>query len=201
MIKILIVEDQSMVLGALSALIDLEPDMQVVGSASNGREALAYCQQQKIDVVVTDVEMPQLNGLELAEALQSSAHNALVMILTTFSRAGYVRRALEAGVRAYLLKDAPASERVRSVRLVMAGGTVISPELMRDAWEQGSSPLSNKEHRILSLVLGGSSTEEIARQLSLSTGTVRNYIHLCCQKLQVNSRAEAAEKAQSNGWL
>lgn len=201
MIKILIVEDQSMVLGALSALIDLEPDMQVVGSASNGREALAYCQHQKIDVVVTDVEMPQLNGLELAEALQSSAHNALVMILTTFSRAGYVRRALEAGVRAYLLKDAPASELARSVRLVMAGGTVISPELMRDAWEQGSSPLSNKEHRILSLVLSGSSTEEIARQLSLSTGTVRNYIHLCCQKLQVNSRAEAAEKAQSNGWL
>jgi len=201
MIRLLIVEDQSMVLGALSALVDLEADMQVVGTATNGIEAIQYCESEDIDVVISDVEMPKMNGLELAQRLQELQHPAKVIMLTTFSRGGYVRRALEANVSAYLLKDAPAIELAHSIRLVVSGGTVIAPELMRDAWQSGANPLSVKEQQILIRALEGVSTEEIARQLCLSTGTVRNYVHSSCQKLDAKNRIEAATRAQATGWL
>ncbi len=201
MINILVVEDQAMVLGALSALVDLEEDMQVVGTATNGREALKWCAEEPIDVVISDIEMPEMNGIELAQQLQKQQYPAKVIILTTFSRGGYVRRALDANVSAYLLKDAPASELAKGIRLVLAGGTVIAPELMRDAWKSGANPLSTKEQKILISALEGMSTDEIAAQLSLSPGTVRNYIHSCCQKLHTKNRVEAATKAKAIGWL
>ena len=201
MIKILIVEDQSMVLGALSALVDLEADMQVVGTAINGIEALQYCESEDIDVVISDIEMPKMNGIELAQRLQETPHPAKVIMLTTFSRGGYVRRALDANVSAYLLKDAPASELAQSIRLVVSGGTVIAPELMRDAWQSGVNPLSAKEQQILIRILEGMSTGDIAEQLCLSAGTVRNYIHSSCQKLDAKNRIEVATRARAVGWL
>jgi len=201
MIKILIAEDQSMVLGALSALVDLEVDMQVVATAVNGIEALQYCETEDVDVVITDIEMPEMNGLELAKQLHEIQHPAKVIMLTTFSRGGYVRRAMDTKVSAYLLKDAPASELAQSIRLVVSGGSMIAPELMREAWQRGANPLSEKEQKILIQVLKGISTDAIAQQLCLSTGTVRNYIHSSCQKLDVKNRVEAAVLAQEKGWL
>jgi len=200
-IKILVVEDQAMVLGALSALIDLEPDMSVLGTATNGLEALQLCESEDIDVVISDIEMPEMTGLELAQALYKNQHPAKVIILTTFSRGGYVRRALDASVSAYLLKDAPASDLAKCIRLVLSGETFIAPELMRDAWQSGANPLSVKEQKILAYALEGKSTEEIAKNLYLSQGTVRNYVHNCCQKLQTKNRVEAAREAKAKGWL
>ncbi|MCO1336376.1 response regulator transcription factor [Microbulbifer sp. OS29] len=201
MIKIIVVEDQAMVLGALRALVNLEPDMQVVATATNGQDALDWCQSGDVDVVISDIEMPKMNGLELAQKLKDSQHPAKVIVLTTFSRGGYVRQALEANVGAYLLKDAPSTELAKSIRLVITGDTVVDPKLLQDAWRCGENPLSEKEQKILTLALEGKSTSEIARYISLSPGTIRNYIHNSCQILNAKNRIEAARLAQDFGWL
>jgi len=201
MIKILIVEDQAMVLGALTALINLEDDMEVVASATNGEQALISCANHDVDIVLSDIEMPVMNGLELARALQISEHTCKVVMLTTFSRSGYIKQALDVDVVGYLLKDTPSDELAAAIRDVMAGRIVIAENLLKIAREVGDNLMTEKEQRILKLALEGKSNEEIAQRLFLSNGTIRNYIHEICQKLNAKNKIEAARYALDLGWL
>ena len=187
-----------MVLGALTALLDLEHDIEVVGRARDGAEAQTLAERLEPDVVLTDIEMPRVSGLELATRLV--ARGARVIILTTFARPGYLRRALDAGVRGYLLKDAPAEDLARAVRDVHAGGRVISPELAAEAWSE-ADPLSDREREVLRLAGEGMSGAGIAAELRLSEGTVRNYLSEAISKLGASNRVEAARIARQKGWL
>ncbi|HET7569797.1 MAG TPA: response regulator transcription factor [Gammaproteobacteria bacterium] len=198
MIRVLIAEDQSMILGALAALLDMEADIEVAGRAADGKAALALVAEQDPDVVVTDIEMPAMTGLELARALRGK--RAKVIIVTTFARPGYLRRALDAGVRGYLLKDAPAKQLADAIRTVHAGGKVIAPELAAEAWE-ADDPLSDRERQVLRLAGDGMSSGGIAEQLHLSEGTVRNYLSEAIGKLGATNRIEAARIARQKGWL
>ena len=198
MIRVLVAEDQAMVLGALSALLDLEDDIEVIGRARDGAEALQLAERKEPDIVLTDIEMPRLTGLELAARLVERGPR--VIILTTFARPGYLRRALDAGVRGYLLKDAPADELARAVREVQAGGRAISPELAAEAWYEGD-PLTDRERQVLRLAGEGVSGAGIAAELRLSEGTVRNYLSEAISKLGASNRVEAARIARQRGWL
>ena len=198
MIRVLVAEDQAMVLGALSALLDLEDDIEVIGRARDGDEALRLAARLKPNVVLTDIEMPRVTGLELAAKLVE--RGVRVIILTTFARPGYLRRALDVGVRGYLLKDAPAEELARAVREVQAGGRAISPELAAEAWYE-ADPLTDRERQVLRLAGEGASGAAIAAQLQLSEGTVRNYLSEAIGKLGASNRVEAARIAQQKGWL
>jgi two-component system response regulator DesR len=200
MIKILIAEDQSMVLGALSALLDMEDDFEVVEKAKNGKDALAKSQQQPIDIILTDIEMPCMTGIELAQELQKKNHPAKVMILTTFARGGYLRRAMDAGVKGYLLKDAPSDSLADAVRKIYAGKVIVAPELVTEAWA-ADDPLGDNERKILRFSLEGHSTKEIADLICLSAGTVRNYLSEVTSKLGAKNRIEAARIAKQKGWL
>ncbi|MGB0835905.1 MAG: response regulator transcription factor [Psychrobium sp.] len=200
MIKILIAEDQSMVLGALSALLEMEDDLTVVASAENGVQALALAQQHEVDVVLTDIEMPQMTGIELAQELHRTKHNAKVMILTTFTRSGYLRRAMDAGVKGYLLKDAPSDSLAQAVRQIHAGKVIVAPELITSAWGE-VDPLTDKERKVLRLALDGKTTEQISKEIFLSQGTVRNYLSEASSKLGAANRIEAARIAKQKGWL
>ncbi|NQZ86543.1 MAG: response regulator transcription factor [Colwellia sp.] len=200
MIKILIAEDQSMVLGALSALLDMEDDFEVVVKAKNGKDALAKSQLQSIDIILTDIEMPYMTGIELAQELQRINHPAKVMILTTFARGGYLRRAMTAGVKGYLLKDAPSDSLADAVRKIHAGKVIVAPELVTEAWA-ADDPLSDNERKILRYSLEGHSTKEIAELICLSAGTVRNYLSEVTSKLGAKNRIEAARIAKQKGWL
>lgn len=197
---ILIAEDQGMLLGALSALLDLEPDMQVVGKASNGKEALAMAETLTPDIVITDIEMPEMTGLELAQCIQQRQSTSKVIILTTFARSGYLRRAMDYGVKGYLLKDAPSDDLANAIRRVMQGRKIIAPELIVDAWEE-ADPLSDKERKALKLAADGKQTEQIASEMHLSPGTVRNYLSSASSKLNASNRIEAARIARQKGWL
>ena len=198
MIRVLVAEDQAMVLGALSALLDLEDDIEVIGRARDGDEALQLAERLKPNVVLTDIEMPRVTGLELAARLVE--HGMRVIILTTFARPGYQRRALDAGVRGYLLKDAPAEELARAVREVQAGGRAISPELAAEAWYE-ADPLTDRQRQVLRLAGDGASGADIAAELQLSEGTVRNYLSEAISKLGASNRVEAARIARQRGWL
>ncbi|MGB2742783.1 MAG: response regulator transcription factor [Cognaticolwellia sp.] len=198
--KILIAEDQSMVLGALSALLDLEDDFEVVEKAKNGKDALIKSQQQPIDIILTDIEMPCMTGIELAQELQKINHPGKVMILTTFARGGYLRRAMAAGVKGYLLKDAPSDSLADAVRKIHAGKVIVAPELVTQAWAV-DDPLSDNERKVLRLSLEGHSTKEIADLIFLSAGTVRNYLSEATSKLGAKNRIEAARLAKQKGWL
>ena len=200
MIKILIAEDQSMVLGALSALLDLEDDFTVVATAENGEQALSLIEQNDVDIVLTDIEMPQMTGIELAQALQRINHTAKVMILTTFTRSGYLRRAMDAGVKGYLLKDAPSDSLAQAVRQIYQGKVIVAPELITQAWGE-VDPLTDKERKVLRLAYEGKSTEQISKAIYLSAGTVRNYLSEASSKLGAANRIEAARIAKQNGWL
>lgn len=197
---ILIAEDQGMLLGALSALLDLESDMQVVGKASNGKEALAMAETLTPDIVITDIEMPEMTGLELAQCIQQRQLTSKVIILTTFARSGYLRRAMDYGVKGYLLKDAPSDDLANAIRRVMQGRKIIAPELIVDAWEE-ADPLSDKERKALKLAADGKQTEQIATEMHLSPGTVRNYLSSASNKLDASNRIEAARIARQKGWL
>jgi two-component system response regulator DesR len=200
-IRVLLVEDQSMVRGALAALLEIEQDIIVVGQASNGRAALAAVTQCTPDVVVTDIEMPEMSGLTLAAELRERKSKLHVIVLTTFARPGYLRRALNAGARGYLLKDRPASELADAVRRVTRGLRVIDPELAAEAWSAETDPLSERERQILWRAGEGSSSAEIAAELHLSEGTVRNYLSEAISKLGAANRIEAARIARQKGWL
>ena len=198
MIRVLIAEDQAMVLGALSALLDLEEDIEVIGRARNGAEALQLAERLQPNGVLTDIEMLRITGLELAAKLVE--RDMRVIILTTFARPGYLRRALDVGVRGYLLKDAPAGELARAVRAVQAGGRAISSELAAEAWYE-SDPLSDRQRQVLRLAGDGKSGADIAAELRLSEGTVRNYLSEAIGKLGASNRVEAARLARRRGWL
>jgi two-component system response regulator DesR len=199
-IRVLLAEDQSMVLGALAALLEIEDDLEVVGRARDGDEALALARSTRPDVVVTDIEMPGKTGLELAVALKELDPRPRVIIVTTFARPGYLRRALEAGVSGYLLKDAPAEELAEAVRRVHAGGRAVDPELAAEAWGE-EDPLTDRERQVLRLAGEGKPTAAIAAELYLSEGTVRNYLSEAISKLDAANRVEAARIARRKGWL
>jgi two-component system response regulator DesR len=200
MIRILIAEDQAMVLGALSALLEIESDLEVVGRAQSGAEALSLAKRHRPDVVVTDIEMPGMSGLELAAALRDGDHVPRVVILTTFARPGYLRRALDAGASGYLLKDAPSAQLADAIRRVAGGGRAIDPSLAAEAWTE-PDPLTDREREVLRLADDGLSSADIAKRLTLSEGTVRNYLSESIGKLGARNRVEAARRARQKGWL
>ena len=200
MIRILLAEDQAMVRGALAALLGLEPDIEVLGAVADGGQAWNEVRRLQPDVLVTDIEMPQMTGLELAQRVQRYGLATKVVIVTTFARPGFLRRALDAGVSGYLLKDAPAEHLADALRKVCNGGRAIDPQLALEAWSE-SDPLSDRERQVLRLAGEGSSAIEIAGALNLSQGTVRNYLSEAIGKLGVNNRIEAFRLARQKGWL
>lgn len=200
MIRILVAEDQAMVLGALTALLEIESDFEVVGGARTGEEALQLAARHTPDVVVTDIEMPGLTGLELAAELRRRGSAARIVILTTFARPGYLRRALEVGASGYLLKDAPSAQLAEAIRRVASGGRAIDPALASEAWSE-PDPLTDRERQVLRLADEGLGGAEIAQRLTLSEGTVRNYLSEAIGKLGARNRVEAARVARQKGWL
>ena len=199
-IRVLIVEDQNMVLGALAALLEIEPDIQVVGQARNGEDALAMLHAARPDVVLTDIEMPKMTGLELAAEIRRRKLPVRVVVVTTFGRAGYLRRALDAGVTGYLLKDSPSATLAAAVRRVHAGARAIDPELAGEVWTE-PDPLTDRERQVLRFADEGAGTSDIAVRLKLSEGTVRNYLSEAISKLGAANRTEAARLARMKGWL
>jgi two-component system response regulator DesR len=202
-INILIAEDQTMLLDALATILELEDNFHIVARCANGKQALTYLMAQgseRVDVVLTDIEMPDLTGLELAQTIFDSKLAIKTIILTTFARSGYLRRAMDAGVKGYLLKDSPSDELIKAIQKVYDGGTAIAPELMVESWME-KDPLSDKERAALRLAKDGLSTEQISEKLFLSPGTVRNYLSSAASKLNAKNRVEAARIAHQNGWL
>ena len=200
-IRVLLAEDQTMLRGALASLLDLEPDITIVGQAANGREAQRLARELSPDVVVTDIEMPQMTGLEFAAVLQQAELKTRVIILTTFARPGYLRRALDAGARGYLLKERPASELAEAIRKVHAGLRAVDPALAAEAWSADADPLTDRERAILQRAGDGRSSAEIAAELRLSEGTVRNNLSEAIAKLGAANRTDAARIARAKGWL
>lgn len=199
MIRIVIAEDQRMMLGALGSLLDLEEDLEVVGQARNGEEAINLVHQMDPDVFVTDIEMPVKSGLDAAEELKD--HSCKIIILTTFARSGYFERARKAGVSGYLLKDSPSEELANSIRLVMDGRRIYAPELVDLAYSGDENPLTDRENQVLELIADGKNTKEIASELYITTGTVRNYISVILDKLNVTNRIEAISRFKEKGWF
>ena len=200
MIRVLLAEDQAMVRGALSALLSLETDIEVLGSAADGEHAWRELQRLKPDILVTDIEMPGLTGLELAQRAQRHELPVKVVILTTFARPGFLRRALDAGVCGYLLKDSPAEQLADAIRTVRRGGRAVDPQLAMDAWSE-ADPLNDRERQVLRLAGDGLSAGDIATLLNLSAGTVRNYLSEAIGKLGAANRIEASRVARQTGWL
>ncbi|HEX2586089.1 MAG TPA: response regulator transcription factor [Steroidobacteraceae bacterium] len=197
-IRVVIAEDQEMVLGALAALLEMEGDIVVVAQARNGKQAVAAVSTHKPDVLITDIEMPEMTGIEAATQLKGSSTR--VIIVTTFARPGYLRRAMEAGANGYLLKARPARELADAVRRIHKGMRVIDPDLATEVWGE-SDPLTDRERQVLRLAAEGVSTEVIAKQLHLSAGTVRNYLSEAIDKLGATNRIDAARIAREKGWL
>lgn len=198
MIRIVIAEDQKMLLGALSALLDLEDDIQVVGKANNGEDAVNLVEQHSPDICIMDIEMPIKSGLEAAEQLKGSS--CKVIILTTFARTGYFERAVKAGVSGYMLKDSPSEELANAIRSVMDGNRIYASELVDEVYSE-ENPLTERENEVLVLMSEGKSTKEIASELFITTGTVRNYISSMLEKLEVSNRIEAITRFKEKGWF
>ncbi|QYK12616.1 response regulator transcription factor [Shewanella rhizosphaerae] len=197
--KILLAEDQAMVRGALAALLTLEGDFEVI-QACDGDQALSLLKQQEFDLLLTDIEMPGLSGLELAQWCQHQVAPTKVIILTTFGRAGYIKRAIEAGVGGFLLKDAPSETLIQAINAVSRGKRIIDPELAIMAVGE-QDPLNDKERRALRLASEGRSSAEIAATLFIAEGTVRNYLSEAIAKLNASNRIDAARIAKQKGWL
>ncbi|AXQ99146.1 DNA-binding response regulator [Pseudoalteromonas piscicida] len=200
MIKVFIVEDQALVRGAIAALLSLDREIEVVGEAENGQIAKKKLAKLTPDIVLTDIEMPQVTGLELAQHLQQKMPDTKVVIMTTFSKAGYIRRAITLGVNGFVLKEAPSEYLLSTLKKVMNGHKVIDPELALYALED-ADPLTDKERKALRLASEGLKTAEIAGQLFLSEGTVRNYLSDAIAKLHATNRVDAARIAKQKGWL
>ncbi|MCR8643371.1 response regulator transcription factor [Paenibacillus sp. N1-5-1-14] len=198
MIRIVIAEDQRMLLGALASLLDLEEDMQVVGKASNGEDAVKLVKQHKPDICVMDIEMPIMNGLDAAEELKGLG--CKIIILTTFARYGYFERAVKAGANGYLLKDSPSEELATSIRSVMAGKRIYASELVDETYNE-ENPLTEREKEVLNLIADGKNTKEIADHMYITRGTVRNYISIILDKLNVTNRIEAIMRFKEKGWF
>ena len=200
MIKVLVVEDQAMVRGAISALLSLEDNIDVIGQAENGRQAVKILEGNAIDIVLTDIEMPEMTGIELAEHLAQQSMAIKTIIMTTFSKVGYIKRSMQAGVKGFILKEAPSEQLVDAINQVYNGRKVIDPELAISALDD-HDPLTDKERKALRLANEGLKTGEIANKLFLSEGTVRNYLSECIAKLNASNRVEAGRIAKQKGWL
>lgn len=198
MIRIVLAEDQGMLLGALGSLLDFEEDMEVVGKAANGQEAIELVEKLQPDICIMDIEMPIKSGLDAAEVLQD--HPCKVIILTTFARSGYFERARKAGVSGYLLKDSPSDDLARAIRTIMGGRRIYAPELVDLAFED-ENPLTEREKQVMELIAEGRSTKEIAGELFITAGTVRNYISTILDKLEVGNRIEAISRFKEKGWF
>jgi two-component system response regulator DesR len=200
-VRVLLAEDQAMVRGAIAALLALEKDIEIVAEASRGDEVVALALESGPDVALLDVEMPGGDGLEAAAALREKVPACHVIILTTFGRAGYLKRAMENGAAGFLLKDAPSSELARAIHRVMRGERVVDPDLAALALSAGDNPLTEREREVLAASEGGATIEDVAARLYLSEGTVRNYLSAAIKKLGTRNRVEAARLAQRRGWL
>jgi len=198
MIQIVIAEDQGMLLGALGSLLDLEDDMEVVGKAKNGQEALDLVNKFNPDICIMDIEMPIMSGLDAAYQLKD--HTCKVIILTTFARTGYFERARQANVAGYLLKDSPSEELADSIRTIIAGRRIYAPELVDMAYGN-KNPLTEREEQVIELIAEGKDTKQIASELFITNGTVRNYISVILDKLEVSNRIEAISRFKDEGWF
>jgi two-component system response regulator DesR len=201
MIRVLIAEDQGMVRGALKALLAMEGDIEIVAETDRADQVLPLASKTKPDVALLDIEMPGGDGITAAGQLRTDLPSCKTLILTTFGRPGFLRRAMESGASGFMLKDAPAHELALAIRRTMAGERVIDPGLAAAALSAGVSPLSDREREVLVAGQGGASIAEIAQSLFLSEGTVRNYLSSAIQKLEVGNRTEAARVAEEQGWL
>ena len=201
MIRILLADDQALVRGALAALLDLEADLDVVAQVGRGDEVLGAARDSAADVCLLDIEMPGMTGLEVAEQLRTELPAVRSLIVTTFGRPGYVRRALDAGAAGFVVKDTPARQLADAVRRVHAGLRVIDPDLAAESLMAGPSPLTARETEILAFSIDGSPVSAIAARAHLSEGTVRNHLSAAIGKTGATTRAEAARLAQANGWL
>lgn len=199
-VRVVVAEDQGMVLGALATLLEIESDISVIARARNGTDALNAVLSHKPDIFLTDIEMPEMSGLDVAAELKRKRCATKTIILTTFARAGYLRRALDAGAAGYLLKDMAAEKLADAVRRVHSGLRVIDPELAAEAWVE-ADPLTDRERQVLRLAGDGMASIDIADKLSLSEGTVRNYLSEAMSKLGAANRVEASRIARTKGWL
>ena len=204
MIKVYLVEDQALVRDAIAALLSLDFNIEIIGQASNGQDALnaieALDSDLHPDIILTDIEMPTMNGIELSEKIAAKFPAIKMVIMTTFSRAGYIRRALTTGVKGFILKEAPSEELINALKKVMQGQKVIDPELAINALDD-SDPLTDKERKALKLASDGLKTSDIAKQLFISEGTTRNYLSDAIAKLNATNRIDAARIAKQKGWL
>jgi two-component system, NarL family, response regulator DesR len=200
-IRLLVAEDQALVRGAIVALLGLERDLEVVAEVARGDEVVPRALETRPDVALLDIEMPGLDGLSAAAQLRSALPSCRVIVVTTFGRPGYLRRAMEAGASGFLLKDAPAGQLADAIRRVAAGGRVVDPALALDALTEGTNPLSAREREVLATSLEVATIAEMASRLSLSEGTVRNHLSAAIQKVGARNRAEAARIAEEKGWL
>ena len=201
MIRVLLAEDQAMVRGALAALLTLEGDIEIVAEVGRGDEVATVALATKPDVALLDIEMPGCDGITAAAALHTKLPSCRVLILTTFGRPGYLRKAMESGVVGFLLKDAPSAQLATAIRRAMAGERIVDPTLAMAALSEGNNPLTEREREVLAAASGGASISEIASSLFLSEGTVRNYLSVAIQKLNAHNRVEAAHIAERKGWL
>ncbi|MDG3011872.1 response regulator transcription factor [Rhodococcus sp. D2-41] len=201
MIRLLLADDQALVRGALAALLDLEPDLQVVAEAGTGEDAVEAAREYCPDVALLDVEMPGMGGLAAAAALRDAVPQCRVLMVTTFGRAGYLRRAMEAGAGGFIVKDTPARELAEAVRRVHAGLRVVDPTLAAATLSVGASPLTGRETDVLRAARSGGTVADLARHLHLSEGTVRNHLSAAIGKTSARTRAEAVRLAEENGWL
>lgn len=200
-IRVLLAEDQAMIREALAALLSFEDDIEVVAQVGRGDEVTAAALAAVPDVALLDIEMPGMDGLTAAAALQAAQPSVKIVILTTFGRPGYLRRAMEAGASGFVVKDSPADRLARTIRQVLSGQRVIDPELAAAALSEGASPLTPRERDVLAASRDGASIAEIAAVLYLSEGTVRNYLSSCIQKTGARNRTEALRVAEERGWL
>jgi two-component system response regulator DesR len=200
-IRVLLAEDQAMIREALAALLSFEEDMEVVAQVGRGDEVTKAAEATLPDVALLDIEMPGMDGLTAAAALRQACPEIKIIILTTFGRPGYLRRAMESGVSGFIVKDSPADKLARTIRDVLAGQRVIDPDLAAAALAEGASPFTPRERDVLAASHDGASIAQIAAQLYLSEGTVRNYLSSCIQKTGARNRTEAQRIAQERGWL
>jgi two-component system response regulator DesR len=201
LIRVLIAEDQAMIRGALAALLATEPDIEVVAQVERGDRVVEEALRTTPDVALLDIEMPGQDGLTAAGELRAQLPTCRVLILTVFGRPGYLRRAVDAGVSGFLLKDAPPDELASAIRRTAKGEKVIDAQLAHAALSEGSSPLTPRERDVLAMSVRGASVEEVARSLHLTNGTVRNHLSIAIQKLNAHNRTEAARIAEEKGWL
>jgi two-component system, NarL family, response regulator DesR len=200
-VRVLLAEDQAMVRGAIAALLALEEDIEIVAEASRGDEVVTLALESGPDVALLDVEMPGGDGLDAAAALREKLPSCHVIILTTFGRTGYLKRAMENGAAGFLLKDAPSSELAKAIHKVMRGERAVDPDLAALALSAGDNPLTEREREVLAASEGGATIEDVAARLYLSEGTVRNYLSTAIKKLGTRNRIEAARLAEKRGWL